>query len=42
MEDYSIPKKNLGVSVRGRRPVGRLHRRWEDNIQKDAVYMAHI
>jgi hypothetical protein len=41
MEDYSIPKKNLGVSVRGRRPVGRLHNRWEDNIQKDAAYMPH-
>jgi len=42
MEDYSIPKKNLGGSVRGKRPVGRPCSRWEDNIQKDAVYMLHM
>jgi hypothetical protein len=42
MEDYCIPKKNLVGSVRGKRPVGRPHSRWEDNIQKDAFYVLHI
>jgi len=42
MGDYIIHKKNLGGSVRGKRPVGRPHSRWEDNIQKDAFYMLHI
>jgi hypothetical protein len=42
MGDYIIPKKNLGGSVRGKRPVGRPCSRWEDNIQKDAFYVLHI
>jgi hypothetical protein len=42
MEDYHVPKKNLGENIRGKRPIGRPHSRWEDNIQKDAVSLLHI
>jgi hypothetical protein len=37
-EDYFIPKKNLGSSFRRKRPVGRPLCRWEENVQKDAVF----
>jgi len=32
----------LGGSFGGKRPVGRPHSRWEDNVQKDAVSLLHI
>ena len=41
-EDYHIPKKILVGSFRGIRPVGRPSRRWEENVQKDAVSLLHI
>jgi len=41
-EDYHIAKKVLGGSFGGKRPVGRPHSRWEDNVQKDAVSLLHI
>jgi hypothetical protein len=42
MEDYHITKKILGGSFTGKRPVGRPHSRWEDNVQKHAVSLLHI
>jgi hypothetical protein len=34
MEEYRIPKKVLGSSFRGERPVGRPRNRWEYTIQR--------
>jgi len=41
-EDYFIPKKNLGGSFSRKRPVGRPWSRWEENVQKDAVFLLHM
>jgi hypothetical protein len=41
-EDYFIPKKNLGSSFRRKRSLGRPRGRWEENVQKDAVFLLHI
>jgi hypothetical protein len=32
-----IPKKALGATFTGRRPVGKPRKRWEDAVQEDAV-----
>jgi hypothetical protein len=42
MEEYHIKKKILGGSFRGKKPVGRHHSGWKDNMQKDAVSLLHI
>jgi hypothetical protein len=41
-EDYFIPKKDLGGSFRRKRLVGRPQSKWEENVQKDAVFLLHI
>ena len=41
-EDYFIPKKNSGGSFSRKRPVERPWNRWEENVQKDAVFLLHM
>jgi hypothetical protein len=41
-EDYFIPKKNLGSSFSRKRLDGRPQNRWEENEQKDAVFLLHV
>jgi hypothetical protein len=41
-EDYFIPKKNLEGSFSRKRPVERPQNRWEENVQKDFVFLLEI
>jgi hypothetical protein len=41
-EDYFILEKNLGSSFRRKRLLGRPRSRWEENVQKDAVFLLYI